>query len=372
MVNFTFKNKNLKIVEKFFILVAISLAIIIAGFVYMAIGGMNLGVEFSGGSNIQITVHNFEDIDGNAFKGKVISWLEGDRDGKDGVDKNTKVYDVDKNVQSSGRATYEFRISNEMKDETGKMVDLYDIPEGSEQPKLYHENVEIRDLLTEDLTKWIVEKYNVEETSFEVEIEPHIIGNDVKNYTVRNAFIAVAVAIVVILAYIAIRFSPIAGLAAIVALLHDVLIMVSLTTIFQIPVNMTFIAAVITIVGYSINATIVVFDRVRELLALPSNIEKTDREIANEAVVGTLSRSILTTVTTLVMIAILAIVSSIMGSTAIREFAIPIIFGLVAGLYSSSFLSASVWVYLRKAFKQSNKKPNKKVKKSKAVAEVEA
>lgn len=372
MAQFSFLGKKFKIVEKFVALVAVSIAIILAGFVYMIIGGMNLGVEFSGGSNIQITVHNFDDLNADEFENKVISWLKGDRDADGKADDKTKVYEVDENVQTSGRATYEFRISNEMIDENGKKVDLYEVPEGSEQPKLYHENVEIRDSLTDELTDWIVAKYNVTADSFEVEIEPHIIGNDVKNYTVRNAIIAVSVAIVVILLYIAIRFSPIAGLAAILALVHDVLIMVAFTTIFQIPVNMTFIAAVITIIGYSINATIVVFDRVRELLALPSNLEKTDKEIANEAIAGTLSRSILTTLTTLVMIVILAIVSSVMGASAIREFAIPIIFGLVAGLYSSSFLSASFWVYLRKAFKQSNKKPNKKVKKSKQVAEVEA
>ena len=175
---------------------------------------------------------------------------------------------------------------------------------------------------------------------------------------------AMAVAVVVILVYIAIRFNLLAGVSAVIALLHDVLIMVAFTTIFQLPVNMTFIAAIITIVGYSINATIVVFDRIRELHALPSNLEKTDAEIANEAIAGTLSRSILTSITTLVMITILAI----FGSSAIRDFAFPIIFGLLAGLYSSVLLSAPLWVKLRKLFKQENKKPVKKIKKIKEEA----
>lgn len=360
-MNFSFRNKKLKVVEKFFALVAVSLAIIIAGFVYMAIGGMNLGVEFSGGANIQVTVSNVSDLDAGKFEKKVINWLKGDRDNDGKVDANTKQYAVSGNVQTSGRSTYEFRISPEMKTAEGKTINLYDIPEGSNESYLSIENSEIKELLSKEVTKYIVDTYKLEESAFTVEVEPHVIGEDVKNYTVRNAFIAVAIAIVIILAYIAIRFSPIAGLAAIIALVHDVLFMISLTTIFQIPVNMTFIAAVITIVGYSINATIVVFDRVRELQNLPSYANATDVEIANDSIANTLSRSILTTVTTFVMIAILAI----LGSTAIKEFAFPIMFGLIAGLYSSSFLSASFWVYLRKAFKQENKKPNKKAKKVK-------
>ncbi|HBF86423.1 MAG TPA: hypothetical protein DDW54_01945 [Clostridiales bacterium] len=145
------------------------------------------------------------------------------------------------------------------------------------------------------------------------------------------------------------------------------LIMVSFTTIFRIPVNSTFIAAVITIIGYSINATIVVFDRIREIEKQPSSEGFVDKDIANQAVTNTLSRSILTTLTTLVMIVMLAI----FGTASIREFALPIIFGLIGGAYSSILLSASIWVYLRKLFKQENKRPKTKIKRKATVSAVE-
>ena len=150
------------------------------------------------------------------------------------------------------------------------------------------------------------------------------------------------------LIYIIIRFTLTSGLAAVICLTHDVLMMLALTTIFQIQVNTTFIAAVITIVGYSINATIVIFDRIRENQALNSMKDKTNEEIANKSIAETLSRTILTTITTLAVIIILAIVCSLMGVVSMEEFALPIIFGLLAGTFSSVLLAPSVWVLLKK------------------------
>ena len=353
MLNLNFKDKNLKIVQKFWIFLIVSVVIIVAGLVdTFFVRHMNLGVEFEGGASIEVTVTGVSDT--SNLESVVVSWLEGGNSKKD-------VYDVDGSVQKSGVGlqTYTFRVSSTKKDASGKEIDLNAM--GADEKtelvhsKEYFENKE--DGLHAHLQTVYGEKANVE-------VLAHTIGQDVKNNTVKNAFIAVAVAVAVILVYIAIRFNLLAGVSAVIALLHDVLIMVAFTTIFQLPVNMTFIAAIITIVGYSINATIVVFDRVRELQLLPSNLEKTDSEIANEAIAGTLSRSILTTITTFVMIGVLAI----FGSTAIRDFAFPIMFGLLAGLYSSVLLSAPLWVKLRKLFKQENKKPVKKLKKIKESA----
>ncbi|MBR2337412.1 MAG: protein translocase subunit SecF [Clostridia bacterium] len=331
MLNLDFKNKNLGIVKKFWIFVIVSAVIILAGLVDMLfIRHMNYGVEFSGGMSVEVT------YDASLDESKV----------NDVVDKYfaTTSYKVDGEPQHSvagGERTLTYRLKVEVKGSEGSQI------EG-------------------DLTKAFGEKATElgDERFDEIEVSSHTISNDVKNRIVRSAVIAVAVAVVVILVYIAIRFNLLAGVAAIIALVHDVLIMFALTTLFQIPVNTTFIAAVITIIGYSINATIVVFDRVRELIALPSYIDKTDAEIAEDAVKGTMSRSILTTLTTLVMIVCLAI----FGNASIRDFAFPIIFGLVAGLYSSVLLSASTWVNLRKLFKQENKKPTKKIKKIKEQA----
>ena len=176
----------------------------------------------------------------------------------------------------------------------------------------------------------------------------NIVNGSTAQKTLTNAIWATLAAVAVILVYIIIRFTVSSGLSAIIALLHDVLVMLALTTIFQVQVNVTFIAAIITIVGYSINATIVIFDRIRELKTLDSLKDYTDAQLANRAVKDTLGRSILTTITTLVVIVILAIVCEVMGVTTMAEFALPIVFGLIAGFYSSVFLSSSIWVYLRK------------------------
>ena len=183
-------------------------------------------------------------------------------------------------------------------------------------------------------------------------VTAHTVGATASGSLLRNACIALLVAVVIMLIYIVIRFTLSSALASICALVHDVLIMIALTVIFQIPVNSTFIAAIITIVGYSINATIVVFDRIREESKQESNKDKTDAEIANYSIVKTLGRSILTTLTTLVMVLFLAIFSV----STIKEFIIPIIFGLIAGAYSSVFLASSFWTIFRKVGKKSKKK----------------
>ena len=328
MLSLNFKNKNLGIVKKFWIFVIVSAVIILAGLTDMLfIRHMNFGVEFSGGSSVEISYTSGSEEN---FKAHVSNFFNGAN-----VNKNVYVVDGEPQTSGAGAKTYTYRLRPEHKD--GSAVASDEIS-----------------LLEAEIIEYLEAKgYDG------VEVQRHTIGDDVKDYIVRNAIIAVAVAVVVILAYIAIRFNLLAGVSAIIALLHDVLIMFALTTIFQIPVNMTFIAAVITIIGYSINATIVVFDRVRELLVLPSNLDRTDAEIAEDAIKGTMSRSILTTLTTLVMIVCLAI----FGNASIRDFAYPIIFGLVAGLYSSVLLSASVWVNLRKLFNQADKKPARKIKK---------
>ena len=333
MLSLNFKNKNLGIVKKFWIFVIVSAVIILAGLTDMLfIRHMNFGVEFSGGSRVEVSFTSGSEAD---FKGHVANFFNGDN-----VNKYAYVVDGEPQTSGAGATTYTYRLRPQHQD-------------GSEVASAEGTVMEAE-----------LKEYLENKGYGGVEVQNHTIGNDVKNYIVRNAIIAVAVAVVVILAYIAIRFNLLAGVSAIIALVHDVLIMFALTTIFQIPVNMTFVAAVITIIGYSINATIVIFDRIRELNVLPSYLDKTDAEIAEDAVKNTMSRSILTTLTTLVMIVCLAV----FGNASIREFAFPIIFGLIAGLYSSVLLSASIWVRLRKLFKQENKKPVKKIKKIKEQA----
>ena len=159
------------------------------------------------------------------------------------------------------------------------------------------------------------------------------------------------------------RFEITAGLAAILALFHDVLITASVMLICRIQINTAFIAALITILGYSINNTIIIFDRIRENLKMSKNLGKVDNnQIANKAVSGTMMRTILTTVTTFIMIFFITVI----GVADIQQFAFPIMVGIIAGFYSSVFLTPGLWAI---AYKPSKKKLARMAEKEKRKAE---
>ena len=204
----------------------------------------------------------------------------------------------------------------------------------------------------ENVQKAIIEKYELDETAIlSVDNVSATVGADLRT----QAFAAAIIAAVLMMLYISIRFTFKTGLAAVIALLHDVLIMLAVYAAFKIPVNSSFIAAILTIIGYSINNTIVVFDRVRE------NVKKDRRtpfnETINKSLKQTLGRSINTTITTLIPV----IMIYALGVNSIREFAFPILVGLVAGTYSSLFIAGSVWYMLDELQK---KIKNRKLKKA--------
>ena len=148
------------------------------------------------------------------------------------------------------------------------------------------------------------------------------------------------------LIYIRIRFSDIRfGISSVAALLHDVLVVLAFYAVARVSVGSTFIACLLTIVGYSINATIVIFDRIRENMAAAARI--TDlKELVNRSISQTLSRSIFTSLTTFIMVAALYV----FGVTSIREFALPLMVGIVCGTYSSVCLTGAMWYLLRNKF----------------------
>lgn len=176
------------------------------------------------------------------------------------------------------------------------------------------------------------------------------VGPAAASDLMRSALLSTVVASVLMLLYITIRFDIFSGIAAVVALLHDISMMIILNSIFRIQTNLTFIAAVLTILGYSINATIIIFDRVRE------NTKKgeiTDfGQIANVSTSQMFTRSLFTSVTTLATIATLYFLSV----PSIKEFAFPIIVGIVCGLISSLFISGSVWTLMKNARAKHKKK----------------
>ncbi|MCI0763553.1 protein translocase subunit SecDF [Bacillus sp. TL12] len=175
----------------------------------------------------------------------------------------------------------------------------------------------------------------------------------------RNAFIAVMIASAVIILYVSIRFRFTYALSAVIALLHDAFVMIVVFSIFQLEVDLTFIAAVLTIIGYSINDSIVTFDRNRELYKQKKRIRdvKDLEEIVNSSIRQTIGRSINTVLT--VLFPVIALL--IFGSESLRNFSLALMVGLVVGTYSSIFVASQIWLMLE----------NRRLKKGRGKKKVE-
>ena len=182
------------------------------------------------------------------------------------------------------------------------------------------------------------------------------ISSTISNEMRQDAVIAVIVATIFMLLYIWFRFKDVRfATSAVAALLHDVLVVLAFYAASRISVGTTFIACMLTIVGYSINATIVIFDRIREELPLMKRNDDL-AEVVNKCITQTLTRSIYTSLTTFIMVFVLFI----MGVSSIREFAAPLMAGIICGGYSSVCITRSLW-YVMKT-KVSKKATNKKKK----------
>ena len=179
---------------------------------------------------------------------------------------------------------------------------------------------------------------------------------------VKNAILSVLLATALMLIYIAFRFDLYSGMAAVLGLTHDVLIMLSFMVLLRnfIQMNSSFIAAMLTIVGYSINNTIVIFDRIRENNRNPELAKMPRVEVVNMSIRQSLGRTINTTLTTLVTIVTLYV----LGVPAIREFSLPIIIGILAGLYSANLINGYVWAFLEEKAKARRKKAKLKTQKA--------
>ena len=228
-----------------------------------------------------------------------------------------------------GGTTFEFQLPVSVdKSVTDRAAELYRDAIGkapssvtsSGENGLRIKALELTDQEVESVRNAIAQEYNVDiEQGYQVERVSASVGKDLS----RAAFMASLVAVILILVYIAFRFEFKSGLAAVCALVHDLLVMLSFYVIFRIPFNINFIAAALTILGYSINATIVVFDRIREN-------RKTMRtgnfgEIVDASIWETMTRSINTTITTLIVMVMLLI----LGVSSIRNFALPLCIGIL-------------------------------------------
>lgn len=161
----------------------------------------------------------------------------------------------------------------------------------------------------------------------------------------RNAIISVLIASIGIIIYVTVRFEFLYGVSAIIALFHDALFILTIFSILQMEVNIPFIAAVLTIIGYSINDTIVTFDRIRENMGREKNVESFEQisAIVNKSLVQTLARSINTVLTVVFAAGALLV----FGGEGLRIFSFALVVGLVAGTYSSLFIAAQIWAVLK-------------------------
>lgn len=296
-------------VAKFKYFAIISIAVLIAGFVVGAVVGPNFGVDFTGGTLMTI------DMGGEFDVNDVTAALKAN-----GI--------ADAPVVKSGTtSTLQDQAVIRFKPFTDEMAEVQ---------------------TQQKLLEALKEKYP-KSTQGGVER----VGGVASQALIRNCLFSLAIAAVLMLGYIWIRFELLSGVAAVICLLQDVLIMLAMSLMLRVQINSPFIAAVLTIVGYSINNTIVIFDRVRENNKRYGDRKNSNRaEIINFSISESLTRSINTSLTTLITIGCVYL----FGVQSIKEFALPIIIGLLAGTYSSIFLSAPLWNLLHS---YADKKPVK-------------
>lgn len=278
------------------IYISVAIVVILAGIVSFFVSGLNIDIDFKGGTSIV-----FNTMSDSATKEEIEQIV------RDNVDVKGSVV-----VQPS-----------------------------MEKPTEY--TIKMQSLSTEESDKVInalKEKYVPSEENF----DDYSISSFTAAYGKQlagEAIWAVVIALILMLVYITFRFEFLQGVCAVIGLLHDTLIMLAVYTIFMVPVNSSFIAVILTILGYSINNTIVVFDRVRENKKFAR--KETTEEIVDKSLNGTLMRSINTTITTFIMVVCLYI----FGGTSIKEFSFPLMIGLIGGAYSSLFIVAPVWAMMK-------------------------
>ncbi len=288
----------MKIQNRARICLCVSAAIMVIALVMSLCGfGINYGIDFAGGLNIQYNM-------GEAFQQA----------------------DVETALKNQGITEYAVSTSGE----AGNIVQIR-VPTLSDEAEIQN----LQNALETELSA----KYANMDTETAT---ASYVGPIAGKVLVRNAILSVALASALMLVYIAVRFDLSSGLAAVIGLLHDVLIMLSFMVILRsfVQMNSSFIAAMLTIVGYSINNTIVIFDRIREN---KKKMPETDRDvIAAASVKECLGRTVNTTLTTLVTIVALYV----LGVDAIREFSLPIIVGILSGVYSANMINGYVWAAL--------------------------
>ncbi len=300
-------------VSKKAIFITISVVIIAAGFITMGVfkakdgSGLNYSLEFLGGTSTTVDFNETYTLD--QLDDKVVPEIADTLGVSEGTVQTTTVDGTNQAIFKTRTLTLEERTS---------------------------------------LNEMLESKFNVTEES----ITSQSIGSTISGEMRSQSTIAVIVAVLCMLVYIWFRFKDLRfASSAIIALIHDVLVVLALYAFARISVGAAFIACMLTVIGYSVNDTIVVFDRIRENhKAIKTETAENLAELCNSSLAQTLSRSISTSITTAIMVLMLLI----LGVSSIREFALPLLAGVVAGTYSSIFIATQLWYILKVKFAKKN------------------
>lgn len=303
--------KNVNFLKKNKIFVSISVIIILIGAITIGFCGLNLGIDYRAGSNITIS-----------------------------SDKEMTAKELKKDLRTLSLESSEI-----------------DIADGEA-------SIRIDKTLDGDKVNTVNDYF---EDKYDAKVNIGVVSNIVQRELIKNAIFSVILALIGIIIYVSFRFKFSYAFSGVICLVHDVLVIFALFGIFHIEISSMFIAAILAIIGYSINDTIVLFDRIREEIS--KNNKKLDKEllvsICNRSIQETFSRSIYTTVTTMIPVITLII----LGSSEILTFNLAMLFGLICGTYSSIFIAASLFILLES--KNLGKKAKKKIKYTDDIKEKE-
>lgn len=331
------KLNNIKIFRNklywFIVPITILFVALVCGTIYSTEGNQydgfaNIGIDFKGGTVLTVQVDG-ADIQG-AHREDTINIIKGV------IESNGAVVSTD---QNSGSNAIVVRYPNS--------INGQDYNQSSKTEEM----IAINNKIIEGVETELKAKF----ANTNVIANAEMINATASDNLINKALLSVGIAMLVMLIYIAIRFDLFSGIATLCTSLIDIIVMLSLVIIFRIQINSSLIAGLITVVAYSINNTIVIFDRVREHKREAKDGRIIVGEMVDRSVTECLTRTVLSSLTTLLTITILAS----WGIKSLTDFSLPIIFGILSGLYSSLFLAPSIWGMLMEAKLGKNKKARK-------------
>ena len=283
----------------------ISLAVVLAGIIYGVVTGYKFDIDFKGGTRIQVDLneeYSTSDIE------KIVSQI------------------------------------------TNQVPDIQTISSGNNSVSITTQAI------SEEMADTVVTALNDKYTNMGEATIKNVQASYGKEL-LNSAIVAVVVSIVLLLVYVGIRFKTLgytAALSAVLALIFDVAFLFAIYGVFKFPINSTFVAVILTIIGYSINDTIIVYDRIRENKRLITKSNDT-KEVINESINQTMKRTMVTSLTTLASIGIVLVFALVKDQETLKQFSIPLVIGVAEGTFSSIFIASNLWYSIDKLVKKFKK-----------------